>query len=351
MVDKRKTPSDIEDCEDQKRVPRQDPVSCQSCRKKKLRCDRQQPCSNYQSRRIACSYTAPSTHQLGHSTPTASMTTATGPRLPSDTIVRLPEDVREQEKAAYRLENIMMTPRVSNILPSYGGNQSFTGTSKYSIIPATELMTFLPRESEALAQFQYYVEYVDYLYHAIIPEHVHSHISAMYQSIYNASSTGLSTMSSPIVNFNHLALVFSILAAASYFQNMDSNELRTEKHYREYIDLVTIALTYSDYMNCPTVEGIQAAVIIYQFLPVNGQNTSHHALFNFGTLINQCRLMGVFQIDSVQSQSLRKHNKCDHIELEMKRRLAWLVVSSDWYVLVFRSFSSPSLEHSNIVYR
>lgn len=34
--------------------PRQEPVSCQSCRAKKLRCNRQQPCSNCLARGITC---------------------------------------------------------------------------------------------------------------------------------------------------------------------------------------------------------------------------------------------------------------------------------------------------------
>lgn len=34
--------------------PRQEPVSCQSCRVKKLKCNRQQPCSNCLARGITC---------------------------------------------------------------------------------------------------------------------------------------------------------------------------------------------------------------------------------------------------------------------------------------------------------
>lgn len=36
--------------------PRRDPFSCQTCRVKKLKCDRQQPCSNCKTRRLACEY-------------------------------------------------------------------------------------------------------------------------------------------------------------------------------------------------------------------------------------------------------------------------------------------------------
>lgn len=38
---------------------RPDPVSCQSCRSKKLRCNRAQPCSNCATRRITCNFLVP----------------------------------------------------------------------------------------------------------------------------------------------------------------------------------------------------------------------------------------------------------------------------------------------------
>lgn len=37
--------------------PRQDPVSCQSCRKRKLKCDRNTPCSCCTARKLECIYT------------------------------------------------------------------------------------------------------------------------------------------------------------------------------------------------------------------------------------------------------------------------------------------------------
>ena len=40
--------------EPQRRVTRQQPISCRSCRSRKLRCDREFPCSNCASRGVAC---------------------------------------------------------------------------------------------------------------------------------------------------------------------------------------------------------------------------------------------------------------------------------------------------------
>lgn len=45
------------------RCPRQDPVSCQFCRSKKLKCDRRQPCSNCSARGVTCQPVARHTPQ------------------------------------------------------------------------------------------------------------------------------------------------------------------------------------------------------------------------------------------------------------------------------------------------
>jgi hypothetical protein len=47
--------SDHSDQGREKVVRRQDPVSCQFCRKKKLKCDRGNPCSNCRARALTCS--------------------------------------------------------------------------------------------------------------------------------------------------------------------------------------------------------------------------------------------------------------------------------------------------------
>lgn len=56
----------------QKRRVRPDPVSCQSCRSKKLKCNRVHPCSNCTARGITCNFLVPPkrqnvTHNTTHS--------------------------------------------------------------------------------------------------------------------------------------------------------------------------------------------------------------------------------------------------------------------------------------------
>lgn len=334
MPEKRKS-CNVEESNDdsKKRTPRQDPVSCQSCRKKKLKCDRQHPCSNCRSRRILCKYAVANAAQDAHppvALPDAPLSTQNNITTSQPHVYRT-QEVTEQERTTDWLENIMMAPRIPDALPMSIKNKL---TTKHSAVSVTNLTSFLPRETEALAQFNYYVDYVGYLYHTIIPHHVESQIHAIYQSMHDASSAA--------VNLNHLALLFSILASAYYFQNLGTNAApakQVEKRCHEYIILIATALTQSDYMNYPTVEGLQASLVVIQFLPNHEQDTPTRALFHMGTLVNQCRQMGLFQIDSAQNKAFRKNHGFDPADVELRRRLAWLVASSDWYV----SFYGPCI--------
>ncbi|EED14228.1 conserved hypothetical protein [Talaromyces stipitatus ATCC 10500] len=351
MLEKRRSPH-VQEPNDlaKRRAPRQDPVSCQSCRKKKLKCDRLQPCSSCRSRRIPCKYAVANVAHQYVPPPMASAPAVAATGIPSSTnnsitttaqpqVYRAPEvqinsqDATEEERSTDWLENIMMAPRVPDALPMSIKNKLIT--ANHSAVPVTNLTSFLPRESEALTQFKYYVDYVGYLYHAIIPSQVQSHINAIYQSMHYVSSAPASSFPSAAVNLNHLALLFSILAAAFYFQNLDADAAsakQVEERCHEYITLVAAALMQSDYMNYPTVEGLQAALVVSMILPNDGQDTSVRALFHIGALVNQCRQMGLFQIDSAQNKAFRRKHGYDPMEVELKRRLVWLVVSSDWFL-------------------
>lgn len=53
----------------QRRRPRQLPISCQLCRSMKLKCSREQPCSNCISRNVPCERAFPSTATLAAPNP------------------------------------------------------------------------------------------------------------------------------------------------------------------------------------------------------------------------------------------------------------------------------------------
>ncbi|KAI1841778.1 hypothetical protein JX266_012045 [Neoarthrinium moseri] len=82
----------------QKRRTRPDPVSCESCRSKKLKCNRVQPCSNCATRDLTCSFRAPSQKRAQQSS------------APSNNIDIL-------SKRIDRLEALILSGNTSNTTP------------------------------------------------------------------------------------------------------------------------------------------------------------------------------------------------------------------------------------------
>ena len=229
---KRKSRADIPALAAPKRQPRQDPVSCESCRKKKLKCDRQFPCSSCSTRGLACSYEPPTTISSGK--PRAQ---AAG--LPPENVVSLAYQMNQEPRSnnpasrhksqneplmtADWLENIVMGHHVPTALPPtlreevsqqrHIGNRlrpqrcSETVGKLLAIIhsdhPASRenpmtihLPPYLPPRTETISLFRYYCNFVDYLYHLIVGPRVEESIEDIYEMISRNEPVDLRAISS-----------------------------------------------------------------------------------------------------------------------------------------------------------
>lgn len=72
---------------------RQDPVSCESCRKKKLKCSRQHPCSNCTSRGIRCEFN----------------------RLPTADLIKPAPPAEQEDVSSLRDENAAVKARLERL--------------------------------------------------------------------------------------------------------------------------------------------------------------------------------------------------------------------------------------------
>ncbi|GIK05300.1 hypothetical protein Aspvir_009405 [Aspergillus viridinutans] len=345
-----------------KRPPRQDPVSCESCRRKKLKCNRQRPCSSCVTRRLDCSFgmslerTEPSTVEAGDASHTNTVPSSQGTRgEPRETgfvtacaITNPRPNKRNNEsvKTADWLENIVMSDRVSTAVsrhlqdevslseaahdPSRDNGDScldevvsdfFRHRLASSENPLTaDLVSYLPGMSKTMALFRYYCQYIDYLYHVIIPSRVEDQINGIYHCI----DKGLP------VNSAQLALLFSILASSVYFQYSNGLSTFAERCSREFTFLAGAALIRSNYIACPTLEGLQASLIVMHYLPNPSFHSSVCSLFLLGTIISQAKNLMLHCIDSSRCREEREANGFDALELELKRRLWWDIASFDW---------------------
>lgn len=359
-----------------RRAPRQDPVSCESCRRKKLKCNRQQPCSSCVTRRLVCSYGVSGGEGTGVQRVPVQMgmtaTTATnagiggqadeglmGPSSRAHEASRWPvmgvaarpadgqtsRDRNESLETADWLEKIVMGDRVTTGLSSMGGG-ALTGPKIQDVVsprqgstvtagmsgmsaewtasqdnPATvQLGSFLPKKTEAMALFHYYTGCIDYLYHIILPRRVEEQIHGVYHGVEKGEP----------VDLNHLALLFSIVASALFLQlSIESSEFAGACS-REYTFLTGAALIQGNYSVYPTIEGLQATLIVAHNMTSMNIHPSVNLLFSMGSIVSQAKALMLHCIDSPRFREARKANGCDLMDVELRRRLWWDLVTYDW---------------------
>ncbi|KAJ5910474.1 transcriptional regulator family: Fungal Specific TF [Penicillium tannophilum] len=334
-----------------KRQPRQDPVSCDSCRKKKLKCDRSHPCSSCTSRRLDCNY--------GHHGPLGSPSVKPGSLTERVSSIDRVEP-RQSQLPAYqpepqtrtrddphvtadRLETIVMGHRVPSAIPAtlraqlsqpHIDSQSRQGSGIITFLhdrcmashqnPATAPLTsFLPAETEVMSLFNYYCNHLDYQYHLVIPERTKRDIHTLYENV---------THNVPI-DLNVLALLFSISATAIFFEilSTDSPEC-AERRSREAAFLAGASLVQSNFMSYPTIAGLQASLIVGHHLSGHLLHPSIASFFVQGTMISQAKSLGLHILDSPSSEEDRRVNGFDEGDVELKRRLWWDLATYDWFL-------------------
>ncbi|KAJ5548453.1 transcriptional regulator family: Fungal Specific TF [Penicillium frequentans] len=334
-----------------KRQPRQDPVSCDSCRKKKLKCDRSLPCSSCTSRRLDCKYGyhgslgSPSVKPASLTERVSSIDRAEPRRSQLPAYQPEPQTRTRDDPCitADRLETIVMGHRVPSAIPAtlraqfpqpHIDSQSRQGSGISTFLqdscmashqnPATvPLTSFLPAETEVMGLFNYYCNHLDYQYHLVIPERTQRDIHTLYENVTDNVPIDLSV----------LALLFSISATAIFFEilSTDSPEC-AERRSREAAFLAGASLVQSNFMSYPTVAGLQASLIIGHHLSGHLLHPSVASFFVQGTIISQAKSLGLHILDTPSSEEDRRVNGFDEGDVELKRRLWWDLATYDWFL-------------------
>ena len=79
----------------------------------------------------------------------------------------------------------------------------------------------------------------------------------------------------------------------------------------------------------PTIETIQSAILLTQFMPAFPQTTNFSA--SQSLLLNSARILQLHKLDSHRECKRREQTGFDTVDLEIKRRVWWSMVSTDWY--------------------
>ena len=337
--------------------PRQDPVSCQSCRKRKLKCDRKTPCSGCSTRRLECIY------QNGHlqtpaaqASPTqpvseqaANLTTSSRPQAepitaePNASISSHSKD--ESFETMDWLETIVMghwipsavplamradivrsepTDALSGQGPMTFGERLNTAARNHITLRQNpndiDLRSYLPPKAEAFSLFRYYCDNLDFHFHAVVPHHVEKQIEMIYER---------QSRHQPI-DLNHTALLFSILASALHYKLQPESSIPASAYSQAAVFLSGAALIQSNYIAYPTLEGLQATMIIVQNLSSTCLPPAVSALFVPRSCISQAINMGLHLVDSHRIRHRRSSENVQDGGVELRRRIWWSLVSNDW---------------------
>ncbi|KAI2729287.1 transcriptional regulator family: Fungal Specific TF [Penicillium roqueforti] len=339
-----------------KRQSRQDPVSCESCRKKKLKCDRELPCSSCSSRKLECSYGS----YASGTTPVRPMSQTDRRPMLDDRVSEPPrtlqwtprQDTETQSRngnepllTADWLETIVMGHRIPSAVPATlraeisqrepersPSQQNNTPGDRLPPMcerlasrenPATiHLQSYLPPLAEALSLFRYYCKYLDFQYHVIIPSRVERQIETIYERVERNES----------INLAHTALLFSITAAALYYQLLIESSEHAEQFSQDSTFLAGAALIQSNYIPYPSLEGLQATMIIGHHLSNMNLPSSVSPLFVHRSFVSQATSMGLHIVDCPRVITERLANGFDKTNVELKRRLWWDLATYDWLI-------------------
>ncbi|KAL3477281.1 hypothetical protein BJX99DRAFT_257537 [Aspergillus californicus] len=316
-----------------RRHPRQDPVSCDFCRKKKLKCDRQRPCNSCVTRRMVCTFGGrPSSEQA-----------VVKPALQRPLVEAQPQTAfpgyqnsRESLVTADWLEHIHMGDRVPAALSPQlragldekpVGETHSAGPARILLSihrgswtpnenPATvDLIQSLPSESDTAALFSYYCRYISYLYYIIFSHVVEGQINEVYRCV----ERGLP------VNPNYLALIFAITGSSLFLQCSIESSAQAARCSEQFSFLTGAALTQANYASYPTIEGMQAVLIVFHNISNVHCAPSVRTFFMLGSIIDQAKNLMLHRVDTPLSQPGQTP-----LELETKRRLWWNIASFDW---------------------
>jgi hypothetical protein len=177
----------------------------------------------------------------------------------------------------------------------------------------------LPAKATAELLFNHYAKNLNWVYHII-------HVPTTRQQLLGIYAS-LEARQKPISS--HLALVATILAVAVYFRSnpVENAALREQKKgsCTRWSFLAQQALSESNHLTLPSLESLQTTIIMTQFLPNYGQNTSFR-----GTLAHTAHMLQLHRVDSARNRKLREETGYDAVELEVKRRIWWYIAGTDW---------------------
>lgn len=364
---------------------RQNPVSCHFCREKKLKCDRQSPCSNCSFRGLVCSSEFTSQpqnrsalsdnadnvvvlerlrrleeivlNQQRHptsggnrpqSTLTSAPVSAAGPwqSTSSTPAASLVQDVPDRHRAtdchktpvseyAHAVRTLegtglqrdpwLRTDTVNIAVRVASAKQIALLTSdptlRELLLHKPTICCTLPPKEEAVLLLDYYKDHLEDLQHVLHIPTVQQHLNTFYTNLARGQP----------VNGTVLALLLSIFASASVVISLHSGSTASPfsqfdgAHLSAYWAEIALNMMKDRHnTSCDMLEDLQATIILGNLLlNIEGFSARVHSFFTI--TVSKARDLSLHKIDSAGSWAPR-----DSIDTEVRRRVWWYLVTIDW---------------------
>ncbi|KAK4496649.1 hypothetical protein PRZ48_012631 [Zasmidium cellare] len=345
--------------------PRQDPVSCSLCRVKKLKCDRQKPCSNCSSRRVTCEYqgerhfplveashedddlraenriikarlerleqTVYGSQSLPPLAPLNYPSTSTAASTPP----RPRTDGEKAEEDSHWLESIGTRSELT--LPQFAERLHINIQTEEQIAaaihtPRTHTID-MPPYHVAVRFLNVYAENLDAMQHVLHVEHTRNMVDRVYTQI----------QANDRIDPGALALILSICASVGLYwmvgfhrgpdvfgDQLTANKVSTEwsRQALYAIEQVRVSTTET------SLEAVQACIMLtFLFYHVEGFTVRVRMMHS--TAIAMARDQGLQKLDTKAARTADL-TQVGIIEKEVRRKVWWHLSCTDWLLTYIR---------------
>jgi Fungal specific transcription factor domain len=203
-------------------------------------------------------------------------------------------------------------------------------------LPGLAKPVWLPTQREAVQLFANYAKNIDYLQHVLHAPSVRVLLDEVYMHLAERQP----------VESSHVALLLSIFASTAYYwtsrNDRDLLFLTLQDANQASLLWSKAALDVLEHSRRTTsgsIEDIQATVIL-SFLVFNLEGFSAISRSLMSTALIIARDLSLYKVDAHHHER-QGHYQDDSIEIEVKRRVWWHIVATDWSFSALYSFLSP----------
>ncbi|KAI1053549.1 hypothetical protein LB506_012559 [Fusarium annulatum] len=341
--------------------------ACLSCRQRKLKCDRKQPCANCIARAVECTeQDLPPNRAVKRPLPQESDSSAL-----SNILSRL-DQIQDYLKPSKRAKHVSISTPIGDQLnairfdvPSVSQSQEPAFNDAPELMPPEDQMQAtkysvndgflyralthelyisisadyksqktieprhiqLPPKWETMRLFQVYFKYLGHVQNIIYEPHTRTLVNEAYDQIVNISAT-----TAP----RGLALILSVIALATILEPVDGDLATAIPILKERLGVFAAYIRMA--MDCleqhrrradHTIENVQALVLL-SFGIHHTETFSPRYRVLLAEAIAVSHSLGLHVVDRVSAR--RGHSKVDvdPTAQEIKRRVWWYLVATDW---------------------